>query len=217
VIIVIQCAGTKQSTAGHLRTKDGKNVMFVAHPESASDTPFVHYAHPDGKSDQGGTWRDVLERYNAENASGEGHLLRALDLYDKPAYRQLAEQVGYERTYILSAGWGLIRGDFPVPNYNITFPGNGAPSYVCRKMKKDVYRDFSKLPDDTKEPIYFFGGLKYLPLFFELTCRINAPKTVFFRSTTKNAKDGYIFKRIEMKQSTTWYYTYLGDFLKSHC
>lgn len=38
------------------------------------------------------------------------------------------------------------------------------------------------LPSGTEEPIVFFGGKDYLPLFERLTNDVRAPRTVFFDS-----------------------------------
>jgi hypothetical protein len=108
VIVVIQCAGSKRKNAGFLRTKDGRPVSFVAHPELAPPTVGRVYARPDDASDSGGTWRDQLLAYNANSGANPLGLLRAFDLYENEIYRALVKQFGLERTYILSAGWGLI-------------------------------------------------------------------------------------------------------------
>lgn len=111
MIVVIQCAARKQCHAGHLRTLDGRNVMFVAQPDSVpSDGSQVH-ARPDDVSDRGDSWRTVLEQYNAAPGSNPLGLLPAWRLYRNPTYDMLAERVGLQRLYILSAGWGLIRAD----------------------------------------------------------------------------------------------------------
>lgn len=213
MIIVIQCAGTKKEGAGHLHTKDGNKVMFVAHPSLSPVTPNVLYARPDDRSDQSGTWRDVLVKHNAKNVSGEGQLLRALDLYYKPAYRQLARQVGYQRTYILSAGWGLVRGDCLLPDYDITF--SGAADAYKRRGKKDIYHDFSDIPDDFEDEVFFFGGLDYLPLFCKLTERLKATRTVYFSATQEPDAPGCRLVRFG-KPHYNWHYGCLTHFLNSH-
>ncbi len=51
--IVIQCAASKTPRAGHLRTRDGQRVVFVARPDEAPPEPGVVYARPDDISDHG--------------------------------------------------------------------------------------------------------------------------------------------------------------------
>jgi hypothetical protein len=62
----------------------------------------------------------------------------------KPFYSLLVERFGIDNVYILSRGWGLIRGSFLTPHYDITF-------------------------EDAEGPVVFFGGKGYLPLFMQLT------------------------------------------------
>ncbi len=60
MIVVIQCASSKQPNAGQFVSVEGKKVSFVADPDSAPPDDAVVYAKPDDTSDRGGTWRDVL-------------------------------------------------------------------------------------------------------------------------------------------------------------
>jgi hypothetical protein len=62
MIVVMQCAGKKQPGAGHMRTADGRKVLF-AHPDRAPAGDSV-YAHPDDGAGAGETWRSKLLRYN---------------------------------------------------------------------------------------------------------------------------------------------------------
>ena len=62
--VVIQCAARKRSNAGHLATRDGKLVDFVARPELAPAKANRIYARPDDISDLGLSWREQLREYN---------------------------------------------------------------------------------------------------------------------------------------------------------
>jgi hypothetical protein len=64
MIIVIQCAGSKRSEAGHLVSPAGKPVIFVAHPDSAPADDAFEHARPDDPSGNGTSWPDVLLTYN---------------------------------------------------------------------------------------------------------------------------------------------------------
>jgi hypothetical protein len=66
MIIVIQCAARKKPSAGHLRTKIGQPVLFVANPAMAPADKAVVYARPDDPSDNGESWRTRLLAYNKE-------------------------------------------------------------------------------------------------------------------------------------------------------
>ncbi|MCY3878852.1 MAG: hypothetical protein OXF74_06700 [Rhodobacteraceae bacterium] len=179
MLVVIQCAAGKQHYAGHLRTLDDRKVMFVAQPSSApADGDWV-YARPDDISDRGESWRTVLERCNAEPGENPLGLLPAWRLYRNPAYEPLCRRIGPERLYILSAGWGLVRADYLTPNYDITFSKAGNVPKFKRRGGQDVYNDFW-LPSGVSDPIAFFGGRDYLPLFTKLTARAKGTRTVFY-------------------------------------
>ena len=95
MLVVIQCAASKRSDAGHLRLKDGRRVMFVARPACVPRGDGTVYAHPDGDSDRGTSWRGVLREYNENhNPSPDNNpdgLLPAWQLYRPPVYKLLAD------------------------------------------------------------------------------------------------------------------------------
>ena len=69
MIVVIQCASRKKPTAGHLRTRAGKPVMFVANPDAAPPDDRHAHACPDDASDTGRSWRSALLQYNEPRAT----------------------------------------------------------------------------------------------------------------------------------------------------
>ena len=206
MIVVVQCAGSKPHGAGKFKSADGRPVKFVAQPELAPNDDFV-YVRPDDQSDQGLSWRELLLQYNKQSGANNLALLRACELYAPPVYQALANQLGIERLYILSAGWGLISAGFLTPDYDITFSTQArGPDAYKRRRKDDVYDDFCMLPQDTREPVLFFGGKDYLPLFQKLTSSIESPRVVFHRSTEVPNIPGCIPVRFNTKRSTNWHY-----------
>lgn len=199
MIVVMQCAKTKRAEAGHMRTMDGRPVVFVAQPEfapeRASEGTGFAYARPDDIADTGRTWREELVLYNqrhnpdvvdislgrhlhgdsggrnidlprptdrlkpvdgfptsAANRSPASSvnplgLLPAWQLYKNKTYQLLADTFGQKNLYIFSAGWGLVRSDFMIPNYDITLsPSATGPDKYKRRRKDDPYDDFAMLP-----------------------------------------------------------------------
>jgi hypothetical protein len=197
VIVVIQCAGSKRADAGFLKTKDGTSVSFVAHPEFAPPADGCIYARPDDASDAGGTWRDQLLAYNESPGSNPLGLLPAFELYENAIYRALANRFGVEKTYILSAGWGLIRAAFLTPAYDITF-STQAEDYV-RRRKRDAFHDFAMIPVRTTEPVVCFASKEYAPLFAALTRSVKSEKTVFYNSATPPTAPGCVLVRFETR------------------
>lgn len=166
MIVVIQCASGKNPDAGHLRRTNGQEVMFVADPEIAPADESYAYARPDDVSDTGESWRAVLFTYNADPENNPLRLLPAWQLYNNKTYELLTAHCGLERLFILSAGWGLVRADFLIPAYDITFSAN-APMYK-RRRSRDCYDDSNMLPK-SQEHIVFFGGKDYVNLFCTLS------------------------------------------------
>ena len=79
MVFVIQCAGRKRDYAGTFIDGNGSPVMFVADPKRMADDAEYVYAHPDGLSDSGITWREqgqsdlskrVVDQLNAPVGSG---------------------------------------------------------------------------------------------------------------------------------------------------
>lgn len=204
MIVVIQCAGSKRPDAGTLRTRDGRPVLFVAHPEKAPSKDNCVYARPDDLAENGQSWRETLLARNQSPGQNPLGLLPAYQLYKNEIYRALVKRYGIENTYILSAGWGLLNAAFLTPSYDITFSAS-AEDFV-RRRKGDSYRDFCMLPDDVAEPVVFFGSKEYVPLFASLTGTINAEKLVFYNSQQPPLADGCVLKRFETRTRTNWQY-----------
>ena len=223
-IIVIQCAASKRNNAGHLRLGDGRKVLFVARPDRAPEDGAYVFAHPDGATGTGGTWRETLLRYNAAfyNAAFKDDpgapggnpclLLPAWQLYRHPVYTRLWDEYGPERLYILSAGWGLIRSDFLVPNYDITFSNSAEP--YKRKRVGDSFDYWSMLPDDTTNPVVFFGGKSYIKLFCELTGRIKGPRYIYYNSLNPPDAPGCCLRKFDTTTRTNWHYECAQEFMK---
>lgn len=192
--IIIQCAGSKNA-GGYWQTKEGRLVLFVANPQKAD------HAFPD---DPHFSWRKLLVDYNKCPDKNPFNLYHAHELYRHNIYNKLVSKLGVDNVYILSAGWGLIKSDFLIPQYDITFSNNAKPYQKRRKM--DTFKDFCMLPENTKETIIFLGGKNYVPLFCSLTVDIKGKKVVFYRSSTPPDAPGCCLKYYATAQKTTWYY-----------
>jgi hypothetical protein len=211
VIIVIQCAASKRSNAGHLRSASGKPLIFVANPNATPADPAHEYARPDDPSGFGMSWRQVLLKYNETTGDSPLGLSPAWQLYENKTYGRLVDRYGLQKVYILSAGWGLIRADFLTPYYDITF-SQSAEDYK-RRRRTDSYQDFRMLPDQTDEDIRFFGGKDYLPLFSSLTDAIRSRKLVFYNSARVTHVSGCTLVRFDTTTRTNWHYECANAFL----
>jgi hypothetical protein len=215
MIVVIQCAATKRPGAGRLKTADGRDVIFVAHPEIAPiDGSF--YARPDDEAGTGSSWRDLVLAYNRAPVGNPLRLSQAYRLYENRVYSRMVERLSVENIYILSAGWGLIRSDFLTPYYDITFSSSahGSDAYK-RRRKTDEFLDFCTLPENFDDEIVFFGGKDYVPLFSELTQRIKSKRTVFYNGRQFAPAPGCVFAKYETTTRTNWHYECASAFLRS--
>lgn len=177
--------------------------MFVANPNGAPCDENRVYARPDDVSDTGRSWRSVLMAYNTDPGDNPLKLLPAWQPYKNRTYRILADRYGPERLYILSAGWGLIRADFLTPNYDITFSTARNVEQFKRRNSHDIYEDFG-LPSGFVESIVFFGGRDYIPLFRQLTERVESGRTIFYAGKTPDVGDCVLVKYGD--PFTNWHY-----------
>lgn len=213
--VVIQCAGRKSSDAGYFQTKDGQRVVFVAYPEEAPRQVGTVYAHPDQVSEDGKhTWRERLLTYNAEPRKNAHGLLPAWRLYQPSEYRALVDVFGSAHTFILSAGWGLIRSDLLTPYYDITLsrPSKCDQHYKWRRPG-DHFEDFCHLSPDDAEPVIFMGGANYRPLFESLTSDTTTRKTIYYRSGTIEGRPGFTYERYVCRRRTNWHYSCANDLI----
>ena len=214
--IVIQCAAgknrpaSKDPNAGYLAAANGKPILFVADPadETAPWRPEVEYRRPDDIAPSGLSWRDELVQYNKtyrNTGANPRGLLPAWRLYANPAYEYLVNQLGEDKVFILSAGWGLIPAPLLTPDYDITFSSN-AEAYK-RRRKQDRYADFLMLPKDASHPIHFVGGKSYVSLFLRLTAETSAERIIHYVGDyppppAPNCR----FRRFETTRRTNWHY-----------
>jgi hypothetical protein len=219
--VVIQCAGSKNPDAGFWK-HEGKKVKFVAQPKLCRDSDEFIYRSPDGfVANNNKTWRQALEEYNRPGENPFG-LCKASELYrpKKPyegIYKEFVEKYGEENVFILSAGWGLVRSDFLLPYYDITFAKQADPRK--KRTNGDEYRDFNQLADNIEQgdTVYFFGGQDYLDLYYKLTWDFSCKKVIYHKAETPQGKDeaeknGYEFRKYFTKQRN-WHYPCARDFM----
>lgn len=215
--IIIQCAGDKQPSQNYTGFhQDGQCIKkFLAHPSA----DHLHCAHPDLECANGITWRDTLAQYNQQNGfNNPQHLSQAYELYNPTAYGNLVAEFGVENVYILSAGWGLIRADYLIPDYDITFSVSAKPHQ--RRRDNDQYKDFKHLAGNT-EPLIFLGGISYQPLLFQLTQQLSCDITLVYRSAKtpalpKNAKARYKTQYFDTPQLINWHYAAANALIQNH-
>lgn len=215
--IVIQCCATKYRAAGSF-TSEGRRVKFVADPKLYPPTSTDVGFRPDDRMPSSSmTWREHLLSYNRQGDNPD-RLLQAGKLYRPPAYRKL-DSIEAEDLYILSAGWGLVRSAFLLPDYDITYSGSAEPWKRRTKKadtKKKDFKDFSQLTQacvGRDETVYFFGGKDYLPLYYRLMEGVVARKVIYFKSDKIPRDTAFDYIPYECRGSTNWHYSCVTDFL----
>jgi hypothetical protein len=210
VITAIQCASSKSPRAKSLRTRDGREVRFVAHPEIAPSLPGVLWAHPDGPAeDPSLTWRQFIGLANSRNDASLG-LLPAYELYAPQPYERLVKAFGAENVLIFSAGWGLVRATFMLPDYDITFSKQAEPYKVRRAA--DTFHDFVQLQDSDPGPLVFLGGEDYRDRVKKLTGFYGHGKSCFVRvepgtpAVPRQGMDAWTTIPFPTSRKTNWHY-----------
>lgn len=216
--IIIQCCSEKNGRMWTSSEFGVQKVKFVAHPDYCEERRSFINCRPDDHIPRDPiTWRQYLITYNQSGENPDG-LLKAGDLYKHPIYRMLVNKFGWENTFILSAGWGLVRSDFLLPYYDITFSSKADD---CKKRKKgDIFHDFNHLTQnsetDQEDQIYFFGGIDYLPLFYQLTTNHRGRKVVYHKALKIPRQEGYEYFQYSTRRSTNWHYSCAEDFIKGN-
>ncbi len=213
--IIIQCAATKQPNAPSLQSLRGKIAVFVAQPDIAPPARGCIFCRPDDLipgEDQ--TWRELLLLKQTDLSST---LFPAWQLYrprsQPEIYNKLASHFGPKNCFILSAGWGLVRGDFRLPDYDITF--STAPKVAAYKRRKQgaAYADFKQLPK-TNEPIIFLGGQPYLPFLSQIIGDRRAVTVVARNKKMVLPQESWNQIIFETTASTNWHYSAALSILK---
>ncbi len=220
--VIIQCCSGKEEK---YITFNGKPIKLVSDPDKKCDkSDSFEYYRPDSEIVNNQiTWRDIVELCNKKDQQPYG-LLKAVFLY-KPRnnphiYRDIAnfpDLCGLKNFFILSAGWGLVRGDYFLPSYDITFNKEALPCSQ-RDYKKDrgKFHDFNHLKEckiNEHENIYFFGAKDYLPFYYDLTKDISGRKVIYYKSEKTKKEKGYVYIKYDKKINTNWHYSCVKDFI----
>jgi len=217
--VVIRCCSRKLDGAGRLTNDRGDPFDFVAHPALISTlNSSDRFARPDDQREPSRqeSWREYLIRSTA-NGQNPDRLVRAGDLYTPPAYRAIVNSYGWENVFILSAGWGLVRSDFLLPMYDITF--SAAAEQCNRRKTRDEYQDFNHLLDivlSHDEPVHFFGGNDYLQLYYTMIENIDANHIIHYaKGGGITQRDKYSYFKYRDRSFTNWHYSCVLDFIAS--
>jgi hypothetical protein len=196
--VVMICASNKRNSF----FSQYPTLTFVAAPLAQNQR------FPNGQGPKKGkTWRDYLIANQNDKS-----LLPAYRLYTRHIYQDLRNNLK-DSFYILSAGWGLVRSDFKLPNYDITFSANpGDQNYRNKKLNvPPIHNDFQQLELGNMEDIIFIGSPDYLNLFFQLTQHLPNRKIIFYKKANtpivyQIPNNTFVYRYYNTNRSTGWYY-----------
>ena len=202
--IIISCCNKKN---GESFLHNGTAINFVSRVDGL-DSENELYVHPDDLiPNEENTWRDLVSQQEIRN-----DLLPAYQLYKHLIYDSLFQHYG-DDLFIYSAGWGIVRADFKLPKYNITFSNErNIPTYAIRNHN-DVFNDFNQLEAiDENETIVFIGGKDYVLPFCQLTNHLPNNKIIIYKNINVVNNNPYLnnnnyhFVRCQTNRRTNWHY-----------
>ena len=217
--IIIACAGSKHQTGSF--TSDNKQVVFVARPDMCKPDGAAKFVRPDDMVEPGKSWRDQLNDYNEKYRSEGANplcFLPAWKLYKPDIYGELKERFGVQNLFILSAGWGLVRSDFLLPSYDITFSAQA--DRHKRRRPSDTFQDYLHFPADKEVPAVFFAGKDYGNFLGRLAKHPNSnlrPRAnfhIWYNTPHPPDMAGYsLCDYGHHNHSTNWHYTCAKNFM----
>jgi hypothetical protein len=212
--LIISCCERKN---GKLFIHNGETINFVSNineftPNKPNDGLFFH---PDDLiPNEKITWRNLVSQQEIRN-----DLLQTYNLYRPKIYSSLFQHFGFD-LFIFSAGWGIVRADYKLPKYDVTFSnGNNIPTYAIRNQD-DIFNDFNQLEGiDENERIIFIGGKNYVLPFCLLTDHLPNEKIIYYKNkdVLKNnpyKKNNFQFIYYETNRRTNWHYEIADKLIK---
>lgn len=204
--IVISCCDSKN---GNLFTYNEETINFVSHVSPALPNNQLYF-HPDDLiPNENITWRDLIAKQEGDN-----NLLPAYNLYRPNIYAALFENFGND-LFIFSAGWGIIRADFELPKYNVTFSKNKNVPVYARRNNDDAFHDFNHLAGILEnESIVLIAGYDYVLPFCQLTANLPNEKIIIYKNQTLINNNPYFndnsfqFIYYQTNRRTNWHYEF---------
>lgn len=209
--IVISCCARKN---GGPFIHNGRMINFISQVDQVVPNNEIYF-HPDDSVPNGDiTWRELVNQQGLNN-----NLQSAYELYSPAIYSSLFQKFGND-LFIFSAGWGIIRADFKLPKYNITFSNNNnVPDYARRDITPD-FKDFNHLEDISEnEEIKLIAGSDYVLPFCELTKNLPNNKIIIYKNQNLLNNNQYLnnktfqFRHYQTNRRTNWHYEYAQKLL----
>lgn len=202
-IIVICCAGRKNPLFRKLTDNEHEiDFRAVSNP--------VNYEYiPDDIKSNNQTWREYIHEHQANTNL---NIYNAYMLYTPKSPFQNIYSDLYARfsnqLYILSAGWGLIKSDYRIPKYDITFKSDKPSNKRTEPNPIFDQNDWKQLSDNElkiNSRIIFIGPPSYHRLFDRCTTHLNNQKIKIEINSVRGVLQDFT--------NRTWYYHFLSLYL----
>jgi hypothetical protein len=204
--VIISCCDRKN---GNQFTHNKKSINFISKVNEV-DSNNALYVHPDDLiPNENITWRELIALQEIRD-----DLLPTYDLYRPEIYKSLYQHLG-DDLFIFSAGWGIVRADYKLPKYNVTFSkGNNIPIYNIRNQN-NIFNDFNHLENiDINELVVFIAGKEYVQPFCQLTNHLPNKKIIIYKNNAVLNNNPYLkshnfkFVHYQTNRRTNWHYEF---------
>jgi hypothetical protein len=204
--VIISCCSRK---TGESFTHNGQPINFISRVNEVIENP-GNYFHPDDLiPNENSSWRDVITQQEIRHDLNPAH-----ELYQDPIYNSLFDHFGID-LFIFSAGWGLVRADYKLPRYDVTFSNRQRTPNYTRRDNNDHFNDFNQLLGlNPEEVLLFMGGMDYVMPFYGLTENMPNEKIIVYRN--QNLLDNlpnldinnFQFLYYQTNRRTNWHYEF---------
>lgn len=211
--VIISCCDRKN---GESFSHNGETINFVSRVnEVVPDNEL--YFHPDDLiPTENITWRELIAQQEIRN-----DLLKAYNLYRPSIYSSLFEHFGND-LFIYSAGWGIIRADYKLPKYNVTFSNSQNIPFYARRNNDDVFNDFNHLEGiERTERIVFIAGSDYVMPFCRQTEDLPNEKIIVYKNQNLLndipylANNNFQFIHYQTNRRTNWHYEFAARLINN--
>jgi hypothetical protein len=204
--IIISCCDRKN---GEPFSHNGEIIHFVSRVNEALPNNELYF-HPDNLiPNEHISWRELVTQQENRN-----DLLPAYQLYRPNIYNLLFQNFGND-LFIFSAGWGIVRADFRLPKYNVTFSNNNHIPPYAKRNNDDIFHDFNHLVGiHENESIVLIAGSDYVLPFCQLTENLPNNKIIFYKNQNRLNNNPYLngnnfqFQFYHTNRRTNWHYEF---------
>ena len=210
--IIISCCDRKN---GELFQHNGEAINFVSHANELTPNNELYFHPDDLMPNENITWRELVAQQEIRN-----DLLPTHELYKPEIYNSLFQHYG-NNLFIFSAGWGIVRADYKLPKYNVTFSNSNNIPIYAKRNDNDTFNDFNQLEGvDENERIIFIGGKDYVLPFCQLTNHLPNQKIVVYKNHDVLNNNPYLnnnfqFMHYQTNRRTNWHYEYANRLINN--